>query len=210
MFARKYTLHDGRYTPRIQYGYTQNLEEKYILEHARGSRFLDIGAYDGETFSSTRALVNRGWSGVYVEPNPNLTEKLQSVAALTNSDVLPVAVGTECGHMTFYNTNDMVSSLNKDHADLWNRNAGVMFEPITVEVVDIQTLADRIGYNYDFLNLDVEGLNWETFKQFDFSKWKFNTVCIEYEDKLNEICSILERNGFHLVYISVENVVAVR
>lgn len=186
------------------------MEEKYILEHARGSRFLDIGAYDGETFSSTRALVNKGWSGVYVEPNPNLTQKLREVASLTNSEVLPIAVGTACGNMTFYNSDDMVSSLNKDHVDLWSRNNGVVFEPITVEVVDIQTLANRIGYNYDFLNLDVEGLNWETFQQFDFSKWKFNTVCIEYENKLNEIRVHLERYGFNLVYISTENIVAVR
>jgi FkbM family methyltransferase len=186
------------------------MEEKYIVEHARGTRFLDIGAYDGETFSSTRALVDKGWSGVYIEPNPNLTEKLQKIASLTNSEVLPVAVGTTCGKMTFYNSDDMVSSLDEKHVDLWKRNSDVIFEPITVDVIDIQTLANKIGYNYDFLNLDVEGLNWETFKQFDFSKWKFNTVCIEYENKLNEIRAHLEQHGFHLVYVSIENIVAVR
>lgn len=33
-------------------------------------RFLDIGAWDPITFSNTRALIERGWSGVMIEPSP--------------------------------------------------------------------------------------------------------------------------------------------
>jgi len=203
-------VHDSRGEPRKQYGYTQNLEEKYILDNARGTRFLDIGAYDGKTLSSTRALVARGWSGVYVEPNPTILDSLKEVAYISGSDVLPVAVGTSCGTMPFYVTGDMVSSLDKTHAEKWERNASIVFDTIDVEVIDINTLAERIGYNYDMLNLDVEGINWVVFQQFDWSKWKFNVVCIEYDDKLSEIQKTLEAAGFRLVYISPENVVATR
>lgn len=203
-------IYDGRHGPRVRYGYTQNLEEKFIVENARGTRFLDIGAYDGEVFSSTRELVNRGWSGVYVEPNPIILDKLRNIATLSNSDVLPVAIGNTCGQMTFYANGDLVGSLSREHADKWTKGAGSVFEPVTVDVIDVETLGSRIGHNFDFLNLDVEGLNWEVFQQLDFSKWKFNTVCIEYDDKLTEICLRLERAGFRLVYISIENVVAVR
>jgi FkbM family methyltransferase len=203
-------LHDARGEPRTRYGYTQNLEEKYILQHARGTRFLDIGAYDGETMSSTRALVDKGWSGVYVEPNPTILEKLESVASISNSDVLPVAVGVSCGTMPFYVTGDLVSSLDKNHVEKWEKSCGVVFDTIHVEVVDINALADRIGYHYDVLNLDVEGINWDIFQQFDWSKWKFNVVCIEYDNKLSEMKTVLESAGFRLVYISPENIVAVR
>lgn len=194
----------------MQYGHTQNSEEKYITQYARGSRFLDIGAYDGETFSSTRALVDRGWSGFYIEPSPNVLPRLTEVATLSNSDILPVAVGTACGRMPFYATGDMIGSLDQSHVDKWKLNANVVFDQIEVEVIDVNTLADRIGYNYDMLNLDVEGINWEIFQQFDWSKWKFNVVCIEYDNKFSAIRSGLESAGFRLVYVSPENIVAAR
>lgn len=203
-------VYDSRPYPRVRHGYTQNEEEKFIVQHARGTRFLDIGAYDGETLSSTRELVNKGWSGVYVEPNPIVLDRLRTVASLSNSDVLPVAVGTTCGTMPFYVTDDMLSSLDKAHTEKWEKSCNVVFNAIDIDVVDVEALAKRIGYHYDFLNLDVEGLNWDIFQQFDWSKWKFNTVCIEYDSKLSEMQRVLESAGFRLVYISPENIVAVR
>jgi FkbM family methyltransferase len=203
-------VYDSRSQPRKRHGYTQNEEERFLVQHARGSRFLDIGAYDGETFSSTRELVNKGWSGVYVEPNPLILDKLQTIASVSKSDVLPVAVGTTCCKTTFYAVEDLVGSLNEDHVEKWKKNNGLVFDPVTVDVIDVATLAERIGYNYDVLNLDVEGLNWDVYKQFDFSKWTFNTVCVEYDNKFDDIRVSLERAGFTLLYISPENIVATR
>lgn len=62
----------------MPYGFTQNMEELHIVQNLPANgRFLDIGAHDGVTFSSTRALLLNGWSGVYVEPDPVvLTEQL--------------------------------------------------------------------------------------------------------------------------------------
>lgn len=203
-------FHDCRFSPRTRCGYTQNLEEQYILGHARGKRFLDIGAYDGETFSSTRALVERGWSGLYIEPNPVVLPQLREVAKLSGSEVLPVAIGSVCDTLPFYMNGDMVSSLDKRHTDLWAKNTGMTFEPVPVQVLDVEALGTIAGTDFDMLNLDVEGLNWDIFKQFDWSKWKFNLVCIEYDRKFIEMKHDLERAGFKIVYASPENIVASR
>lgn len=203
-------FHDARFSPRVRKGYTQNLEEEFILKHSRGSRFLDIGAYDGETFSSTKALTERGWSGVYVEPNPCVLDNLKRIASACRSTVLPVAISNSCGKMPFYVNADMVSSLDKSHIEMWERNNNMVFETIDVDVIDVNELANRIGTDYDFLNLDVEGLNWDIFCQFDWSKWKFNTVCIEYDRKFIAIKYELEKAGFSIVYASPENIVATR
>ena len=53
--------------------YSQNDEEKIILDLLKDQpvgRLLDIGAFDGKTFSNSLALFEKGWSGVVVEPNP--------------------------------------------------------------------------------------------------------------------------------------------
>ena len=51
--------------------YSQNDEEKVILGWFRDKkkkvgRFLDVGAYTGLELSNTRALMEKGWSGVCV------------------------------------------------------------------------------------------------------------------------------------------------
>lgn len=58
--------------------YSQNTEQDIILKYFGTfvGRFLDIGAYNGLDISNTRALLERGWSGVLVEPNPFNTVEL--------------------------------------------------------------------------------------------------------------------------------------
>lgn len=203
-------FHDCRFSPRTRCGHTQNLEEQYIVGHARGSRFLDIGAYDGETFSSTLGLVEKGWSGLYVEPNPLVLPQLREIAKRSGSEVLPVAIGSVCDTLPFYMNADMVSSLDKRHTDMWAKNNAMTFEAVPVQVLDVESLGTIAGRNFDVLNLDVEGLNWDIFKQFDWDAWKFNVVCIEYDRKFIEMKHDLERAGFKVVYASPENIVATR
>ena len=52
--------------------YSQNNEEEVILNYFDGKigTFLDVGANDGVTLSNTRALAERGWRGVLIEPSP--------------------------------------------------------------------------------------------------------------------------------------------
>jgi hypothetical protein len=52
--------------------YSQNNEQEIILKYFGDFKghFLDIGAYNGVDLSNTRALLELGWTGVLVEPNP--------------------------------------------------------------------------------------------------------------------------------------------
>ena len=48
-----------------------NMGDVAVINIARyQAQFLEIGAYHPEEFSNTRALVELGWGGVYVEPSP--------------------------------------------------------------------------------------------------------------------------------------------
>lgn len=173
--------------------------------------FLDIGAHDGKTFSATRALAERGWSGVYVEPDPGVLPALYSNTAQFGSrmQVLPVAIGTTDGKLPFYSSKgDMVGSLAKCHIDKWSEIRD--FELVDVNVVTLKTLASSRGTKFDFINLDVEGLNWDVFTQFDWNVWKPKCVCVEYDDKLYEMTRIMQQNNYEITYTSPENFVAVR
>jgi hypothetical protein len=61
--------------------YSQNNEQEIILNYFGDFKghFLDIGAYNGVDISNTRALLELGWTGVLVEPNPfNLVELIKN------------------------------------------------------------------------------------------------------------------------------------
>eukprot|EP00966_Prymnesium_polylepis_P335260 7390625-Prymnesium_polylepis.1 len=60
-----------------QYG--QDLKLDVLLNHARDGTFVEIGGYDGETFSNTLFFErHRGWRGLLVEPNPFTFRQLLS------------------------------------------------------------------------------------------------------------------------------------
>ena len=199
---------------RQRFGYTQNMEEFYITQNLGSipiGTFLDIGAHDGKSFSSSRALVEKGWSGVYVEPDPYVLPALKQNTEefKDRTTIEPVAIGLQKGHLPFYSSKgDMVGSLSQAHKVKWS--SAVSFEEIQVDVVTLSDIAEKHGTQFDFINLDVEGINWELFTQFDWNIWTAKVVCIEYDDKLKEMSEILQNNGFLISYVSPENIVAVR
>ena len=42
----------------------------FVFGYKENGTFVEIGAYDGESFSNTSGLADIGWTGHYVEPIP--------------------------------------------------------------------------------------------------------------------------------------------
>jgi len=188
--------------------YTQNDEETYIIQSLSSisnGRFLDIGAHDGITFSSTRQLYDNGWSGVYVEPSPDVLPALYKNAG-SNCRILPVAIGNSNSSMDFYSSGtDMVGSLSTDHVKLWDPY--VKFNKTTVDVITVDELEKQVGNQFDFIGIDVEGINLDVFNQFDWNKWNPKCVCVEYECYKDYMTSVMINAGYKLIYTSGENLV---
>jgi len=80
--------------------YSQNKEEEVILKYFNGQTgsFLDCGSNDGVTFSNTRALAERGWKGVLIEPSPKAYAKLKELYNGHKGFYLyPFAIGNKNG-----------------------------------------------------------------------------------------------------------------
>jgi FkbM family methyltransferase len=188
-------------------GYTQNHEEKFIVQSLKdipSGRFLDIGAHDGISFSSTRKLFELGWTGVYVEPSPDVLPMLYKNAG--SNQVLPVAIGSSNGIMDFYSSGrDMVGTLSTDHVKLWNNFAN--FSKTSVKVITVNELEKQVGNQFDFIGIDVEGINLEVFNQFDWNVWKPTCVCVEYESHKEYMTNVMNKFGYKLIYTSSENLV---
>lgn len=146
----------------------------------RKGRFLDIGAYDGKTFSNTEALVKNGWEGVMVEASPQCFHSLQNnYRNVVGVKLVCCAMGVERGLILFYDSGGAVASLNKDHMEKW-KNDQKDFMEIYVPVVAPVDLLKTLPGPYSFISLDIEGSSIDVLAVFpDLRTLGVELICIE-------------------------------
>lgn len=204
--------------------YSQNDEETHIvkffapkgpepLPQEYKGKFLDIGAYDGKTFSNTLKLFEKGWSGVCIEPSPSVFPALEQQYQGQRRVVLEqVAISKEYGQAEFFDSGgDAISSLCEKHKEKWEAGHDCKFESVTVETVPLSDIFDRHGFDFNFINLDVESLNLEIFDQMPFEKLdQLKLFCVEHDGHDVDMLARLNKFGFELVSVNGENLIVGR
>ena len=191
--------------------YSQNNEESVIVNyfesnHISRGRFLDIGAYDGKTFSNTHKLAEMGWSGVCYEPSP---KPFTALKLLYNSNprivVCNSAVGQTNGAIKFFDTNgNAVSTTDASHKTKWEKGS-VKFNEIVVQCTSARDVIGKHGPKYDFVNVDTEGTNVQTLMDLVSAGLKFNLLCVEHDGSIDQIikmfpgCVNLSQNGENVI-----------
>jgi FkbM family methyltransferase len=163
-------------------------EEKVIGEYFgdhRG-RFLDIGAYDGVVASNTRALLDREWSGVSVEPNPEVFLRLREEMAGYPVKCVNTALGPWNSVAKFYfwpgpGNASSGGSCKEEFRDV-TRRIRKLDEPAEMytAMTAVETLLEQFPGPYDFVNLDTEGLDWEILQDLPVKGLGVRLLCVEY------------------------------
>lgn len=188
--------------------YSQNKEEEYIVGYFAGSigKFIDIGAFDGITFSNVRALAERGWSGTCYEADSNIYNSLvNNYKDFEKVKCEYCAVSTYNGTILFYGSNgDAVGTTSPAHIEKWK--SSVTFENSTpVACYDVNDLLDN-DKEATFLNIDVEGTNFALFNHITDDRLnRFKMICIEHDGNDKAIHNRLRKLGFTEIYINGEN-----
>lgn len=199
-FAVQELREQGYYS---QYGQDKWLVEEILPGQVHGT-FVDIGANDGITFSNTFFLEKRGWSGIAVEPIPAVYEKLARnrqcttihgcVAKTTGKGVFRAITGYS----------EMLSGLLNEydprHKSRIERELGLHGGEYRDIEVDCFSFADVVASQnlteIDFLNIDVEGAEFNVLSGIDFSRTEIHVVCIENSYLDYRIPKLLIGNGF--------------
>jgi FkbM family methyltransferase len=184
--------------------FSQREEEQVILEFFGDStgRYLDLGAYNGSTFSNTRALAERGWEGVAVEP------AAPAFAAMLNGPppharLVNVLVGPHTGLASFLVSRDAVSTTDRAHARKWGAET---FTPIFVGSITIFDLLKDFPGPYRCLSVDTEGTSSYLVRTIApmVDELELQLICYEHDNNYVHI------DGFKQVYESEENCILVR
>jgi FkbM family methyltransferase len=199
--------------------YSQSNEESVILDYFKDftGTFLSIGENDGVTFSNVRALAERNWKGVMVEPSPKAYEKLK---ALYNGHkgfyIYPYAISShngkamlqESGPLCSASDVGLVSTFHSQEKQRFEKS--VRYDPVEVTTFRWKTFLNRLRIKeFDMISLDVEGSELDILPEMDLSKTSL--IVIEWNGKENlktEYEKYLE--GFKLIYTSPENLIYAR
>ncbi len=168
--------------------------------------FVDIGAHDGITYSNTFFFEKfRGWSGVCVEPVPEIFAKLKMNrkcilinGAISNSNKI-VDFKRVYGERL-----EMLSGIleNQDESHSERIEHHVNKNESKYEIIKMQTytitnvLQEHNLLEIDYVSIDVEGAELEVLSSFDFDKIKVNYITVENNNKDQKISNFLSKSGF--------------
>ncbi len=195
--------------------YSQGPEEKYIREffgNRKSGRFLDIGAWDGKTFSNTYWLYEQGWSGVMVEASPYNIPKL--IATFPNEPRITVVgalVEPTGGIKKFYDSHgDGISTTDQKHMEVWKKG-GCRFTEIHLPSVTPEELLLAFPGPYEFVSIDTEGSSLDLFRMIDWNVTETECMVVEHNGAIKGIREYAKTTyDFDAVYADGTNVVFTR
>ena len=186
----------------IKFSKSENGQDIFALLSSNFSRdkiFIEIGAYDGITFSNTYLLEKKfGWTGILVECIPSnfkriaLTRESKSIlAAATNKDIDSINVVQQPAA----NLSGLADDIRKNKLrSLSHKVPGYSLDSI----IKLASPTGEIG----FLSVDIEGAEYSIFQSADLSRHKIGAICVEHNfrpesEKLREL--IIDQ-GYKIVF----------
>jgi FkbM family methyltransferase len=180
------TLPDGR-------------EQALVREFFAGARagfFVEVGANRPQQESQTWHLEQLGWTGILIEPQPNLAEELRRQRS---AQVFAVACSAppNAGRSMRLHVAGALSALDRDRM-------APGAEPERVIEVPVRTLDDvlneaRAPSAFELLSIDVEGHELEVLGGFDLARWQPRLILLE--DHVGDLSKhrFLTAAGYRLV-----------
>lgn len=216
--------------------HSQNEEEKYILQAVGDNigRFLEIGSWHATDKSNTRTLLERGWTGLMIEPSPG--PFLNILRSCSNCGATPAEIHgerkaptCECGSTGRYGndprldlicaavavgrtgllklhaTDDAVSTSEESGFERW-KSIGGYYGSFWTPIISLQQILNQFG-DFDFVSIDSEGTSVDLFIDLLRFAMRPKCICVEYDDRLAECTDAAGVAGYRQVYRSGENCV---
>jgi FkbM family methyltransferase len=162
--------------------YAQNFEDVMLARVFAGRTtgfYVDVGAADPVNLSVTKWFYDLGWSGLNIEPNKRLFDRLAADRPRDNN--LNCGVGAIASEAQFFEPGVAELSSFDSRVRDKARSSGVPGSTRTVAVAPLTGLL-KIHYPeraIDFLKIDVEGWEAEVLKGLDLRQFRPIIILIE-------------------------------
>jgi FkbM family methyltransferase len=174
-------------------------EPRLVREFFGGARsgfFVEVGANDPHALSQTWHLETLGWTGVLIEPQPDMAAKLVSARAAAVFAAACTSPENAGRTMPLYVAGPL-SSLSRDRMAYGAQPELV----IEVPTRTLDSILEEAGAPapIDFLSVDVEGHELEVLRGFSFTRWRPRLIVVE--DHVEGLAKhwFMQSNGYRLI-----------
>ena len=167
--------------------YSQCGEDIFILEFfkdkiAKGI-YLDIGAFNPIKFNNTYLLHKKGWKGINVDLNQTSIDLFNILRPNDKNICAAISDKVEKVEVYIENLFSPLNTISPDHLKLFD-NDRLKKKTYYIET---KMINDLINHKFDFLNIDIEGLDIKVLKSINLKFYNPRLICIEILNPKNEI-----------------------
>jgi FkbM family methyltransferase len=187
--------------------YSEMGQDKWASESVfpgvKNGFFVDVGSADGTYWSNTKALEEKGWRGICIDPFP---QNMQDRTCQIFREVVFSQPGKQVNFWVHYANGRYFWSGIPDTLDPAAK-AVMEQEPrftdfTTVTLGDILERAKAPRF-INFMSMDIEGGELEALKGFPFAKYMIGALAVEHgflEPKRSDIKALMENHGYKRLY----------
>jgi len=165
---------------------SQNGEDRWLEAHFGGKRsgfFVEVGAYDGVNLSNTYHFEQSGWTGILVEPDPEMAARCRRARPRSRTFECAVGAPESKGEISFFRVAGgeaySTTSLTAAHRERLDR-LGLRWHEVRVAVRTLDSILEEASPSQvDFVSIDVEGGEMAVLGGFDLRRWKPAVVIVE-------------------------------
>jgi Methyltransferase FkbM domain len=194
--------------------YSQMGQDKWVSEKVfpdvKNGFFLDVGSGDGTFMSNTKALEQKGWTGICVDPFPR---NMQDRSCQIFKEVVFSKAGERVKFWAAEEPNNVgpalwsgiVDTLDPLHKEAMHKETTPrIVEFTTVTLADILERAKASRFIH-YVSMDIEGGEIDALKGFPFDKYQIGALTVEHnfqEPRRSEIKALMESHGYKHVHTS--------
>lgn len=199
----------NKYNFKSQLGEDKELFFTFKFEHICNGTYLELGGFDGVTFSNTHVFKHaKQWSGVLIEASPinyakmikNRPDEIASInSAICSTD-------RDLHYVNNHGLKGAISGFVEFAAESFRKQWWNDDNIKNAQIVKCTTLTNVLleavgsGFHFDFFSLDTEGAELDVLLSLDFSKVSFGVIFVE-SDEHNDLKNMsvklaLEKNGY--------------
>jgi hypothetical protein len=159
--------------------------------------YLDIGAFNPIKYNNTLLLYKNGWSGTNIDLNQSSIDLFNIVRPNDNNICAAISNKIEKVKVYIENIFSPLNTISKIRSKELNTNS------INKNLYFIKTkrINDLIKNKFDFLNIDIEGMDLKVLKSINLNFYKPKLICIEVLNSkhLNDLKQYLKKFGYFLI-----------
>ena len=187
----------------------EDLSISTFFKDIKKGTYLDVGAFHPYMFSNTCLLHQRGWSGINIDINP-ISIEMFKIARPSDINLCTTLSESKKEFEMFYdgpfstvNTLDRNFYKNYFKEDYNKKNKIFKIRSSSFKEI-IET--NKIDQVIDFINIDVEGMDFEILQQIDIKNFKVKLISIEThkpngdKSKSFELISNFLKNHNYVIY----------